>query len=41
MSYKNSKEIYNKAVKFIPGGVNSPVRAFKSRININYVIFNI
>ena len=30
MSYKNSKEIYNKAVKFIPGGVNSPVRAFKS-----------
>lgn len=30
MSYKISKEIYNKAVKFIPGGVNSPVRAFKS-----------
>ena len=30
MSYKNSKEIYDKAVKFIPGGVNSPVRAFKS-----------
>ena len=30
MAYENSKHIYEKAVKFIPGGVNSPVRAFKS-----------
>jgi glutamate-1-semialdehyde 2,1-aminomutase len=28
--YNNSKEIYNQAIKIIPGGVNSPVRAFKS-----------
>ncbi len=30
MNYKNSKDIFEKAVKIIPGGVNSPVRAFKS-----------
>lgn len=30
MSYQNSKNIYDEAIKFIPGGVNSPVRAFKS-----------
>ena len=28
--YNNSKGIYNQAIKMIPGGVNSPVRAFKS-----------
>jgi len=28
--YKRSKELYSEAVKVIPGGVNSPVRAFKS-----------
>ena len=30
MNFKNSKDIYDKAVSIIPGGVNSPVRAFKS-----------
>lgn len=30
MKYKKSKELYKKALKSIPGGVNSPVRAFKS-----------
>jgi len=30
MNYKNSKDIFKKAVSIIPGGVNSPVRAFKS-----------
>jgi len=30
MNYKNSKDIFKKAVNIIPGGVNSPVRAFKS-----------
>ena len=30
MNYKNSKDIFEKAVNIIPGGVNSPVRAFKS-----------
>ncbi|MCT4583641.1 MAG: glutamate-1-semialdehyde 2,1-aminomutase [Peptostreptococcaceae bacterium] len=30
MEFNKSKEIYNEAVKYIPGGVNSPVRAFKS-----------
>ena len=29
-SYKRSKDLFNKARKFIPGGVNSPVRAFKA-----------
>lgn len=28
MRYKNSEELYNKAVNLMPGGVNSPVRAF-------------
>jgi glutamate-1-semialdehyde 2,1-aminomutase len=30
MNRKKSKALYEKAVKVIPGGVNSPVRAFKS-----------
>lgn len=30
MNYNNSKDIFEKAVNIIPGGVNSPVRAFKS-----------
>jgi glutamate-1-semialdehyde 2,1-aminomutase len=30
MNHKNSKDIFEKAVNIIPGGVNSPVRAFKS-----------
>lgn len=30
MQYSNSKNLYRAAVKFIPGGVNSPVRAFKA-----------
>ena len=30
MSNKSSKTLFEKAVKYIPGGVNSPVRAFKS-----------
>ena len=30
MSNKNSRHLYELAVKHIPGGVNSPVRAFKS-----------
>lgn len=30
MNNKNSIEIFKKANKYIPGGVNSPVRAFKS-----------
>lgn len=29
-SYKNSEEAYKEAVDLMPGGVNSPVRAFKS-----------
>lgn len=29
-SYRRSKEAYNEATKLMPGGVNSPVRAFKS-----------
>jgi glutamate-1-semialdehyde 2,1-aminomutase len=29
-SYQTSQEFYERAVKVIPGGVNSPVRAFKS-----------
>lgn len=29
-NYPNSKQIYDKALQCIPGGVNSPVRAFKS-----------
>ncbi|MGL4424939.1 MAG: glutamate-1-semialdehyde 2,1-aminomutase, partial [Cetobacterium sp.] len=38
MRYKESEKIYKKAVKIIPGGVNSPVRAFKS-VDKNYPIF--
>jgi glutamate-1-semialdehyde 2,1-aminomutase len=30
MHYSKSKKIFKKAVNFIPGGVNSPVRAFKA-----------
>lgn len=30
MKVDNSKKIYEKAINLIPGGVNSPVRAFKS-----------
>ena len=28
--FKNSNQLYKQAVRFIPGGVNSPVRAFKA-----------
>lgn len=38
MRYKNSKQIYEEAIKIIPGGVNSPVRAFKS-VGKEYPIF--
>ena len=30
MDFSRSKELYERAVRVIPGGVNSPVRAFKS-----------
>lgn len=30
MQYKKSKELYKTALSYIPGGVNSPVRAFNS-----------
>lgn len=30
LSFERSKQLYNKACELIPGGVNSPVRAFKS-----------
>lgn len=30
MEFKKSEAVYKEAVKYIPGGVNSPVRAFKS-----------
>lgn len=30
MDFSKSEELYTKAVRLIPGGVNSPVRAFKS-----------
>lgn len=30
MNTTKSESIYSEAVKYIPGGVNSPVRAFKS-----------
>ena len=29
-NYENSKEAFKEAVNLMPGGVNSPVRAFKS-----------
>ena len=34
MNHQKSQQLYEKAIKFIPGGVNSPVRAFKSVGNI-------
>jgi len=30
MNYKKSEELFSEAKKYIPGGVNSPVRAFKA-----------
>ena len=30
MLYQRSSVLFNEAKKYIPGGVNSPVRAFKS-----------
>ena len=36
--FTNSKTAYNKAKKIIPGGVNSPVRAFRS-VNSTPVFF--
>ncbi len=30
MNLKKSEELFNKAINFIPGGVNSPVRAFRA-----------
>lgn len=30
MNLEESKKVYDEAIKYIPGGVNSPVRAFKS-----------
>ena len=36
--FTNSKAAYNKAKKIIPGGVNSPVRAFRS-VNSTPVFF--
>ena len=30
MNHKKSEELYKEAVKYIPGGVNSPVRSFNS-----------
>lgn len=38
METKNSKEIFERAKKSIPGGVNSPVRAFQS-VDREYPIF--
>ena len=38
MKTDNSKKIYEKAKKSIPGGVNSPVRAFQS-VDKEYPIF--
>ena len=38
MNTKSSKEIFVRAKKAIPGGVNSPVRAFQS-VNKEYPIF--
>jgi glutamate-1-semialdehyde 2,1-aminomutase len=30
MTTKNSQELFDKAKNYIPGGVNSPVRAFRA-----------
>ena len=38
MKFKRSIEAFDRAKTFIPGGVNSPVRAFKS-VNMNPVFF--
>ena len=38
MNTNKSKEIFEKAKKSIPGGVNSPVRAFQS-VKKDYPIF--
>ena len=38
MIHKKSQEVFEKAQKFIPGGVNSPVRAFRS-VERSYPIF--
>ena len=38
MKTENSRKIFEKAKKSIPGGVNSPVRAFQS-VNKDYPIF--
>ena len=38
MIHKKSQEAFEKAVKYIPGGVNSPVRAFRS-VERSYPIF--
>jgi glutamate-1-semialdehyde aminotransferase len=29
-NYRKSRRLFSKAVEMIPGGVNSPVRAFKA-----------
>lgn len=38
MKFENSKNLFRKAIEVIPGGVNSPVRAFKS-VNRDAPIF--
>ena len=35
MIFKNSIDLYKKAVELIPGGVNSPVRAQETIKNFN------
>ena len=39
MEHKRSEEIFEQAIKYIPGGVNSPVRAFKS-VGINPIFID-
>ncbi|WP_034601362.1 glutamate-1-semialdehyde 2,1-aminomutase [Clostridiisalibacter paucivorans] len=39
MNLKKSKEIYQESKKYIPGGVNSPVRAFNS-VGMNPIFIN-
>ena len=38
MLYQRSSALFEAAKKVIPGGVNSPVRAFKSVGGIRYMI---
>lgn len=38
-SYENSIEAYKEAVTLMPGGVNSPVRAFKA-VGMNPIFMN-